>query len=48
MLATATITNTEAENPSAANPVVRIEYTNVEDFLVDYIQRDDWGNVHQD
>jgi len=45
MLATATITDTEAETPSAANPVVRIEYTNVEDFLVDYTSNETIGGM---
>ena len=48
MLATATIPPAEAENPSTILPVVRVEYTNVEDFLVDYTERDHRGYVHQD
>ena len=45
MLATATIPDIEAENLSATQPVVRIEYANVEDFLVDYTSNETIGGM---
>tara|TARA_B100000530_G_C15725642_1_gene395709 strand:- start:208 stop:561 length:354 start_codon:yes stop_codon:yes gene_type:complete len=45
MLATATISHAEVEAESIANPVVRIEYTNVEDFLVDYTSNETIGGM---
>ena len=45
MLATATIPHAEAENPSTILPVVRVEYTNVEDFLVDYTSNETIGGM---
>ena len=45
MLATATISHAEAETLSIAKTVVRIEYTNVEDFLVDYTSNETIGGM---
>lgn len=45
MLATATLSNAEVETPSTANTVVRVEYTNVEDFLVDYTSNETIGGM---
>ena len=45
MLATANIPHAEAENPSTILPVVRVEYTNVEDFLVDYTSNETIGGM---
>ena len=45
MLATATPISESAIHPSETAPQVRVEYTNVEDFLVDYTSNETIGGM---
>lgn len=45
MLATAEITCTETDDTRAPWPVVRIQYANIEDFLVDYTSNETIGGM---
>lgn len=46
MLATETLSREEFSSPSmGAEPLVRVEYTNVEDFLVDYTSNETIGGM---